>query len=221
MKTYNGINYKYILYGTKGFIRYLKDDEYKCWDKFDCPLAIRIFIDGEEYAEGELKKSTMNEITYSKGRTLTADELPIDLPCIDPDIVNQEPIVQRLDALTRSGRADTYGGDKMARHWEEGFDKGIKKNWWNPLRIKMSDLIKLQQLHKVYQDFNSSLWSDHSNWISVKQHDYTPKNDTYEWLTDNKLLLCVDSGTLIEQQDYDAMRKLVDDDYQTSEELGI
>ena len=226
MKTHNGINYKYIFYGTKGFIRYLEEDEYKWWDKFERKVAIRIFIDGEEYAEGELKGSIMNEITYSKGGDKTADELPIDLPCIDSDIVNQEPIVQRLDALTRSGRTDIYGGDKMVRHWEdrssnETFDESINKSWWNPLRVKVSDLIKLKQLRKVYDDFNNSLYSDHSNWISVKQHDYTPKHDTYEWELDNKLLLCIEDGTLVEQQDYDAMRKLVDHDYQTFEERNI
>tara|TARA_R100001460_G_scaffold48584_1_gene86625 strand:- start:96 stop:779 length:684 start_codon:yes stop_codon:yes gene_type:complete len=195
MKTYNGINYKYGLYGqvpyegTK-FIRYFEDQEYKDWTLVKHGVCIRTFVDGVEYADGHFSEHTskFKELTYNTWSRLTVDRIHPDSPCVYPDVLKQEPIIQRMDALGRGARSDLYWGDEMKRYMEHK-DK-VLNHYWNPVTLPMSELKKLNDLYDTFNNYKQSL---------------SPKfNDIY---------LCLDDGTTISRDDYKTMRKLIDPEY--------
>jgi len=175
MKTYNGMNYKYLL-NYKNI--YFKDADYPIWDTFNEEVSIRWFIDNEEYMEGhwweehddghyscgfkeltytsvnqrEANKNRANGSVWSRNTYTTVDDQYFDTDYATK-MLNQEPINQREEALTRKRKGFYWS------NFEYCFDE------FSPILVKISDLEKIKSLrseayaleHKLMDLFNKSL----------------------------------------------------------------
>ena len=226
-KYYKGVLYYYYSLDEK---RYFYDHEYtNCYKHGLGRIAVRIVKNGEEYIEGYFDgesgrdsdffiskdKFNFTEIGYSNSHWVqypeqsnvpkTVDRLRIDFPCVGKGALRKTPIRQREDAFNRGARMFTFMGDKMDTDLGDKFRSFGQRNEpidaWRPQRIKLNDILELKRKYKELEKFKSNMCD--------KTLSY-PNNLRY---------LNLDDGTSMTESEYQTIRKMVDSDYRTTDEI--
>jgi|TARA_A100000172_G_scaffold45786_3_gene28257 hypothetical protein len=221
-RSYKGVVYYYYSLTLE---RYFYDYEYtNCYNRDLGSIAVRIIKDGEEYMEGFFNAYHSNrleedfkfkEIGYSNSYWVqyadqnnvpkTVDGLRIDFPCVGKGALKKTPIRQREDAFNRGARFDVFIGDKMDTDVGAKF-RGLHKKHeglcsWRPQRIKIVDYHNLRRKYEELQKFRSGMFDDTLSY---------PNNMRY---------LNLDDGTSMTKSEYETIRKMVDSDYRTNDEI--
>ena len=229
-KYYKGVVYHYYSLDEK---RYFYDHEYtNCYKHGLGRIAVRIVKNGEEYIEGYFdgesgdhndfgllgashNKFHFTEIGYSNSHWVqhpeqnyvpkTVDRLRIDFPCVGKGALRKTPIRQREDAFNRGARFNVFMGDKMDTDVGDKFRGGAESHEgydsWRPQRIKLNDYLKLQCMYKELEKFKSDM-----------------RDETLTYPNDMRYLN-LDDGTSMTESEYQTIRKMVDSDYRTNDEI--
>ena len=220
-RSYKGVVYYYYSLTKK---RYFYNDEYtNCYNRGLGEIAVRVLVNGEEYIEGYFDgkfgstndKFNFTEIGYSNSYWVdyaeqnyvpkTVDGLRIDFPCVGKGALKKTPIRQREDAFNSGASFDVFMGDKMDTDVGAKF-RGLHKQHeglcgWRPQRIKINDILELKRKYKELEKFQSDMCD--------KTLSY-PNNMRY---------LNLDDGTSMTKSEYETIRKMVDSDYRTNDEI--